>query len=67
LDEREELEPYIMLILHDPNETPHGPAEIVDIFTHKLSIQELAVFVGITAAQSVNRPDSESSRRKRKN
>jgi superfamily II DNA or RNA helicase len=42
LDEREELEPYLRLILHDPNETPHGPAEIVDIFTHKLSIQKLA-------------------------
>jgi superfamily II DNA or RNA helicase len=41
LDEREELEPYLRLILHDPNETPHGPAEIADIFTHKLSIQRL--------------------------
>ncbi len=41
LDEREELEPYLRLILHDPNETPHGPAEIADIFTHKLSIQKL--------------------------
>jgi len=43
LDEREELEPYIRLILHDPNETPHGPAEIADIFTHKVSIQKLTV------------------------
>jgi superfamily II DNA or RNA helicase len=42
LDEKEELEPYLRLILHDPNETPHGPAEIADIFTHKLSIQKLA-------------------------
>lgn len=41
LDEKEELEPYLRLILHDPNETPHGPAEIADIFTHKLSIQKL--------------------------
>jgi hypothetical protein len=41
LDEKEELEPYIRLILHDPNETSHGPAEIADIFTHKLSIQKL--------------------------
>jgi superfamily II DNA or RNA helicase len=41
LDEREELEPYLRLILHDPNETPHGPAEIADIFTHKLTIQKL--------------------------
>ena len=38
---KQELEPYLRLILHDPNETPHGPAEIVDIFTHKLSIQKL--------------------------
>jgi superfamily II DNA or RNA helicase len=41
LDEREELEPYLRLILHDPNDTPHGPAEIADIFTHKLSIKKL--------------------------
>jgi len=41
LDEKEELEPYLRLILHDPNETPHGPAEIADIFTHRLSIQKL--------------------------
>lgn len=41
LDEREELEPFLRLILHDPNETPHGPAEIADIFTHKLQIQKL--------------------------
>lgn len=41
LDEREELEPFLRLILHDPNETPHGPAEIADIFTHKLSIRKL--------------------------
>ncbi len=42
LDEKEELEPYLRLILHDPNETPHGPAEIADIFTHKLSIRKLS-------------------------
>lgn len=41
LDEKEEIEPYFRLILHDPNETPHGPAELADIFTHKLSIQKL--------------------------
>jgi superfamily II DNA or RNA helicase len=39
LDEREELEPYLRNILFDPNETPHGPAEIVDVLTHKLSIR----------------------------
>lgn len=48
LDEREELEPFIRSILHDPNETPHGPAEIVDIFTHKVSVNRrngLAAFI----------------------
>ena len=42
VDGHEELEPYIRLILHDPNETPHGPAEIADIFTHRLSIHKLS-------------------------
>lgn len=37
LDEKEYLEPYILASLFDPNDTPHGPAEIVDILTHKLS------------------------------
>lgn len=37
LDEKEYLEPYILSSLFDPNDTPHGPAEIVDILTHKLS------------------------------
>lgn len=48
LDERDELEPYIRAILHDPNETPHGPAELVDILTHKVTIQRvtgLAAFI----------------------
>jgi hypothetical protein len=38
LDEREELEPFIRTILFDANATPHGPAEIVDILTHKVSV-----------------------------
>lgn len=42
LDEREELEPFIRSILHDPNETAHGPAEIVDILTHKVSVRNEA-------------------------
>ncbi len=37
LDEREDLEPLLRLILADDNPTPHGPAEIVDVFTHRLS------------------------------
>src|SRR5712664_803432 len=37
LDEREEMEPFLRLILADDAQTPHGPAELVDIFTHKLT------------------------------
>lgn len=33
LDEREELEPWLRSILSDGAQTPHGPAEIVDILT----------------------------------
>src|SRR5712692_3779647 len=42
LDEREELEPFILSILSDTNETPHGPAEIVDILTHKVAVHRNA-------------------------
>lgn len=48
LDEREEFEPFIQFILNDSNETPHGPAEIADILTHKLTLDQevgLAAFV----------------------
>jgi superfamily II DNA or RNA helicase len=48
LDEREELEPYIRSILADTNDTPHGPAEIVDILTHKVVVNKeggIAAFV----------------------
>lgn len=48
LDEREELEPFIRSIFFDPNETPHGPAEIVDIFTHKVIVKKevgMAAFI----------------------
>ena len=48
LDERDELEPMLRQILFDVNETPHGPAELVDIFTHKLTIRGqggLAAFI----------------------
>jgi superfamily II DNA or RNA helicase len=37
LNEREELEPFLRSILTDVGDTPHGPAEIVDILTHKLA------------------------------
>jgi superfamily II DNA or RNA helicase len=36
LNEREEMEPYLRSILFDTNETPHGPAELVDILTHRV-------------------------------
>src|SRR4051812_36007451 len=39
LDEREELEPFLRAILTDVGDTPHGPAEIVDILTHKLTVE----------------------------
>lgn len=48
LDEREELEPFIRSILFDSNETPHGPAEIADILTHKVTVKYeagLAAFI----------------------
>lgn len=38
LDERTELEPAIRSILSDVGDTPHGPAELVDILTHKLTL-----------------------------
>lgn len=39
LDEAEEIEPWIQAILHDTNHTPHGPSELVDILTHKMSVR----------------------------
>lgn len=38
LDERTELEPFLRSILTDVADTPHGPAEIADILTHKLTV-----------------------------
>ncbi|MEZ5384118.1 MAG: DEAD/DEAH box helicase family protein [Prosthecobacter sp.] len=40
LDEREEMEPWIQSILFDTNHTPHGPSEIVDILTHKMTVSD---------------------------
>jgi superfamily II DNA or RNA helicase len=48
LDEKEELEPFVRSILFDTSDTPHGPAEIVDILTHKLKVKThpgLAAFI----------------------
>jgi superfamily II DNA or RNA helicase len=43
LNEREELEPFLRSILTDVGDTPHGPAEIVDILTHKLTYRGAAI------------------------
>lgn len=48
LDEKEELEPFIRQILFDSNSTPHGPAEIADIITHKINVDShngIAAFI----------------------
>jgi len=48
LDEREEIEPFVRAILSDTNDTPHGPAEMVDVLTHKLTMSHehgLAAFI----------------------
>src|SRR6266511_896099 len=37
LDERNDIEPLLRLILADSAQTPHGPVEIADIFTHTLT------------------------------
>lgn len=39
LDEADEIEPWVLSILHDTNHTPHGPSEVVDILTHKMSVR----------------------------
>jgi len=48
LDEKEEFEPFVRSILFDASSTPHGPSEIADIITHKISIRQkqgLAAFI----------------------
>src|SRR5262245_11296050 len=48
LDEREEIEPFIRSILFDSCDTPHGPAEIADILTHKVTVKKtsgIAAFI----------------------
>lgn len=39
LNEREELVPFIRSILFDSSDTPHGPVEIADILTHKVTVR----------------------------
>ncbi|MEA2759871.1 MAG: hypothetical protein QOH65_2484, partial [Methylobacteriaceae bacterium] len=38
LHEAEDIEEFIRAILSDPAATPHGPAELVDILTHRIEI-----------------------------
>jgi len=48
LDERTELESAFLSALSDPNATPHGPAEMFDILTHRVTVageQGLAAFI----------------------
>lgn len=48
LHEAEEIEEFLRSILSDRAATPHGPAELVDIFTHKLTLRAstgLAAFI----------------------
>src|SRR6185503_14925899 len=42
----EELEELLLRTLIDPNRTPHGPSEIVDIMTLQLSFREKAGVAG---------------------
>jgi hypothetical protein len=39
LHEIDEMEPWLQGILFDTNDTPHGPSEIVDILTHRVTVQ----------------------------
>ncbi|NBV24716.1 MAG: DEAD/DEAH box helicase [Proteobacteria bacterium] len=48
LHEVDEIESWLQAILFDTNHTPHGPSEIVDILTHKVSVrgrEGLAAFI----------------------
>lgn len=47
LNERTELEPAIQDILFDPNETPHGPTEVADIYTSKLIVKGEKMVAGL--------------------
>jgi hypothetical protein len=38
LHEKDSLEPAVREILYDPNETPHGPTEIADIYTSRVTV-----------------------------
>jgi len=39
LDEKTEMERFVREIIHDPNETPHGPTEITDIMTSHVHVR----------------------------
>ena len=44
--ESNDMEELLLNILPDPNRTPHGPAEIVDILTLQLSYKKPHTFTG---------------------
>lgn len=46
MNEPQELEPFLRAILSDVGATPHGPAELVDIFTHKVTLRRSPVLAG---------------------
>jgi len=47
LNEKTQLEPFIRSSIYDLNDTPHGPAEIVDILTTKISYNENKKYTAI--------------------
>jgi len=47
LNEEDELEPLLRDIIHDYNETPHGPTEIADILTTNLHVHGEKKVTGI--------------------
>src|SRR4051794_11434812 len=40
--EADEIEEFLRAILSDRASTPHGPAEIADIFTHRIKIKAVS-------------------------
>ena len=46
LDETGAIEPWLREIIHDPNETPHGPTEIADILTTHVTVGGVTKLAG---------------------
>jgi len=47
LNEKTQLEPFIRSCIYDLNDTPHGPTEIVDILTTKITYKHKQSFAAI--------------------